>query len=229
MIDRQGMGLYDHGVVGLLRPLVVAIVLGGALLVGSPVQAHGFCQVVSVTVPSGGFAPTPLDVWAFATVPAAPTMSTVRQIVVCPSFLVTPIIVAPSVIVVDPPSTAAQRMGAPSQKASDPATAVSGVVPPVTVRDLAQNPARYDRQVLSLVGDATVLRLSADIHGALYTEIRLESAGASVAVLAWGTPKLHAGQRVRITGNFYTQPPFALAPGSPTGSVLEADVIEALP
>jgi hypothetical protein len=99
----------------------------------------------------------------------------------------------------------------------------------VTVRDLAQDPAHYDRQVVSLVGDASALRLSADARGALYTEIRLENGGASVAVLAWGSPKLHAGQRVRITGNFYAQPPFALAPGSPAGSMLEAEVIEALP
>lgn len=224
------MGLYDYGVNGLRRNIFAAIVLGGLLLSGGyPAQAHGFCRVVSVTVPPGGFTLTPLDVWAFATVPAAPTMSTVRQIVVCPSFVITPVIVSPSVVFVDPPSVAVEGLRAPSEKTPAPAVVVSGIVPPVTVRDLARNPAHYDRQVVSLVGEAAALRLSADAHGALYTEIRLENGGASVAVLAWGSPKLHEGQLVRVTGNFYARPPFALAPGALAGSVLEADVIEALP
>lgn len=205
------------------------IVLGAVLLVGvSPVRAQNLCQVVSVTVSPGGFAPTILDVWAFPAVPAPPMTNTVRQIVVCPAVFVTPAI-GPPVFVVDPPSTGASGSGASAVRGPASAAAVSGVVPPVTVRDLAQRPELFDRQVVSLVGDAAGLRPSRDPRGTAYTEIRLENGGASVVAVAWGTPALHEGQRIRVTGNFYARAPFALAPDSPIRSVLEAEVIQALP
>ncbi len=209
------------------------ITLSGALLAGGPpAQAQDFCQVVSVPVSTGGFALTPLDAWAFATVPAAPMTTTIRQVVVCPSFMLppvfTPVIFSPPVFFVDPPSTPANTGGAPSGREPVPASVVFGVVPPVTVRDLAQNPGQYDRQVVSLVGDAAALRTSYAASGTRYTELRLESGGASVVAVVWGTPKLDAGERVRVTGNFYAHAPFALAPGSPLHNVLEAVAIETL-
>jgi hypothetical protein len=201
------------------------IALGGILLVGGPAaQAQGFCQVVSVPVSQGGFTLTPLDVWAFTSVPAAPPMTSVRQVIVCSPVFFTPVIVAPPVFFVDPSGPTREPRAAPA-----PGPVVSGVVPPVTVRDLAQDPGQYDRQVVSLVGDAAGLRPSRDPRGTPYIEIRLENGGASVDALAWGTPALHEGQRLRVTGNFYARAPFALAPGSPIRNLLEADVIVALP
>ncbi len=231
VIDPSRDGVYDHDVSG--RNSLIVIALSGALLVGiSPVQAQSFCQVVSVPVTTGGFTLTPLDAWAFATVPAAPMMTTVRQIVVCQPVFVTPVITpvlfAPPVFFVDPPSTPAHMGGAPSGRPASPTSDVSGVVPPVTVRDLAQNPGQFDRQVVSLMGNAAALRTSYGGGGSRYTEIRLESGGASIVAIAWGTPKVDAGERVRVTGNFYAHAPFALAPGSNVHNVLEAVAIETL-
>lgn len=233
IIDPRRVGVYDGDVNGYWRKSLIVIAVSGALLaVNSPVQAQSFCQVVSVPVTTGGFALTPLDAWAFATVPAAPMMTTVRHIVVCqPVFVtpvVTPVIFAPPVFFVDPPSTAAHTGGAPPGRPASPTSDVSGVVPPVTVRDIAQNPGQFDRQVVSLVGNATALRTSYGGGGSRYTEIRLESGGASIVAIAWGTPKVGAGERVRVTGNFYAHAPFALAPGSNVHNVLEAVAIETL-
>lgn len=218
---------------GYWRSTLIVIAVSGALLAGgSPVRAQSVCQVISVPVSTGGFALTPLDAWAFVTVPAAPAMTTVRQIIVCQPFTVTPVLTpvmfAPPVFFVDPPSTPTHVGGAPSGKTPVPASEVSGVVPPITVRDLAQNPGQYDRQVVSLVGNAAALRTSYAASGTRYTEIRLESGGASIVALAWGSPKVDAGERVRVTGNFYAHAPFALAPGSPVHNVLEAVAVETL-
>lgn len=220
---------------GFRRTVLTAALLGGALLAAvAPVQAHiGFCQIVSVTVPQGGFTVTPLDNFAFTTVPAPPAMTTVREFV-CPSFFAPPLIVAPPVFFVEQPAVeqpaAPVPVSEPSvEEAPAPVAAMPAVVAPVTVRDLAQDPGQYDRQVVSLVGDAAALRTSRDARGALYTEIRLEEGGASVVTIAWGTPALQAGQRVRVTGNFYARAPFALGPGTPPQNVFEADVINVLP
>jgi hypothetical protein len=233
MIDPGSVGLYDANV-STWRCALAVIALSGAVLArGSPAQAQDFCQVVSVPVSTGGFALTPLDAWAFATVPAPPMTTTVRHIIVCqPTTVIpvftTPVMFAPPVFVVDPPSTPPHTGGAPSGRGPGSASDVTGVVPPVTVRDLAQNPGQYDRQVVSLVGDAAAIRTSYNASGTRYTEIRLESGGASVVAVAWGTPKLDAGERVRVTGNFYAHTPFTLAAGSPVHNVLEAVAIETL-
>ena len=212
--------------------MLAGIALGAVFLAGAPpVLAQNSCQVVSVTVTQGGFTPTPLDVWAFATVAPLPTTTMVRQIVVCPAVVLTPSVVAsPSVFFVDPPSSTNARESRASARGTPSAgVAVPGIVPPVTVRDIAQRPEQFDRQVISLVGDAAGLRPSHDPRGMPYTEIRLENGGASVVAIAWGTPALHAGERIRVTGNFYARAPFALASDFPIRSVLEAELIEALP
>ena len=213
---------------GLWRTLLVAIVLGGIVLPGGlPALANAPCVIERTVVVQPGFTPTPLDVWAFPILSPMPPTTVVREVIVCPSVLTTPIFVTPQFFF-DPPAPPALVSGASPEPVRLPAPAVSAVMPPVTVGDLAQGPGQYDRQVVTLVGTAAAPQESYDVRGAPYTEFRLENGGASVAVLAWGSLGLREGQRVRVTGNFYSVAPFVLRPSLPLSNVLEASVIETL-
>lgn len=225
--------MYDYGMTGLRRTTLVAAALGGiALPWGLPALANAPCVIERSVVVQQGFTPTLLDVWAFPTLTPMPPTTVVRQVIVCPSVMTTPVMTTPIFITpqffFDPPAAPAPVSGTSPGPDRAPAVAVSGVMPPVTVRDLAQGPGQYDRQVVTLLGTAAAGQESYDVRGALYTEFRLENEGASVAVLAWGSLGLREGQRVRVTGNFYSVAPFILRPGSPLSNVLEASVIETL-
>ncbi|MDR7434527.1 MAG: hypothetical protein QN189_05295 [Armatimonadota bacterium] len=72
----------------------------------------------------------------------------------------------------------------------------------VTVRDIVQNPDRYDGQIVSVTGTIAAYRERISARGNPYTTFRLEEGGASVAVFAWRHQGLRNGLRVRVVGRF---------------------------
>lgn len=199
-----------------------------------PARAQAVCttvSVVSVRRQVAGITPTILDVWAFAFPPAsAPsTVVTTTRVLVCPPAVVAPeVIVAPPAFGVfsgaadppAPPAPPAPRPAAPAPPPGRPA-----VAPRDTVSELAQHPARFDRQVVSVTGTAAAYRDRRNDEGAQYAAFDLRRGAASVLVVAWGRPTLPADGQVRVTGTFHAAAPFALAPGDRARPVLEAELV----
>lgn len=70
----------------------------------------------------------------------------------------------------------------------------------VTVHMLVQEPERYDRKVVTVVGTITAYRERVSDAGNPFTTFRLADGDASVAVFIWNKQGLSNGQRVRVTG-----------------------------
>jgi hypothetical protein len=187
------------------------------------VQPQGLISTPIITIvrTTERFTLTPLDVWAFSTVPAVPSVRIVRQVVVCPSVVaVPPVVVAPPVFVAPP------MLVTPLVPVLPPMSVVPLSVPSrETVRDLVQGPVKFDRQIVTVTGTIAAYQELFDAHGASYTEFQLEERGASIPVIAWGHLGLLAGLRVSVTGTFYTLAPFILQPGSTLHNVLEVQLI----
>jgi hypothetical protein len=180
-----------------------------------------------------GFVPTILDIWAFPLVLPAPAERPFVPSEVCPEeigpTLVSPMVIPVVPVFVDPPapgqpsSGSSPADGAPQQPGR---ILAAGAVPPHdTVADLARTPTRYDRQVVSVTGTVAGYEERFTDRDVRYAEFRLEEGGASIPVVVWGHPGLQPGLRVRVTGTFHDQAPFALAGGSRPHDLLEAQVV----
>jgi hypothetical protein len=203
-------------------------------------QVCSTSNVISVQRGFVGFNTTILDSWAY-TIPmtAVPTrIVTVNQVVTCPSVVFTPAFpVFPMVFqtfpvfttITDPPAPGAPSgsLVAPPQTSPQAPLGPPGVAPRDTLRDLAQHPNRFDRQVVSLTGTVGALAEHRTARGESYSTFELRDGGASLLVLVWGRTAIPADTAVRVTGAFYALPPFALATGEGVRPVLEAQLITA--
>jgi len=201
--------------------------------------------VVSIQSPgrTTGFVPTLLDALAFPGFPMFPTVSTrpvmtpgsssmpTQQIIVCPSSpLFSPAVLVPvgvsvssvGPLVIDPP---AQGQNPSAGSAGPVQPGLIGTAPHYTVRDLAQTPARYDRQVVSVTGVVASPQVHESQQGAAFTRFTLREEAAEVPVLVWGRPALVPGGTVRVTGAFCAVAPEALNGGEPSRPLLEADLV----
>ena len=139
-------------------------------------------------------------------------------------FLGTTVVDTPVVVPVAP----ARQPGpwATGQPSAPRRPAIAGTAPHDSVRDLATQPAQFDRTVVSVTGTATTVQRTTDASGAPVTTFRLEAGGTSVGVVAWGRAPITAGEAVRVSGPFYVSTPFADPAGSPWHNVIAADVLE---
>ena len=230
--------------------LAVAVVVAG----GAPaVSAQPICRQIQITTTrtKTPIAVTPLDTIAFPVPPAPASSTIVRQIVVCPSAAgsLPPTLVPPSIIgapvfvspvigtpvfgttVVETPVVVpVGTYGQPGPSAAGPPSAVQrpaieGAAPQESVRDLATQPAQFDRTVVSVSGTAAAVQRTTDASGAPVTTFRLEAGGTSVGVVAWGRAAVTAGETVRVSGPFYVSTPFAGPTGGPWHDVIAADVV----
>ena len=73
----------------------------------------------------------------------------------------------------------------------------------VTARDVAQSPGRYYGQEIIVTGTVAAYQARVSPRGNPFATFRLEAAGASAAVFAWGKfPKVHNGSLIRVRGKF---------------------------
>lgn len=239
-----------------MKLCTVALAVAVAVAGGAPaVSAQTMCRQIQITTTRTAtpIAVSPLDTIAFP-VPPAPASSTfVRQVVVCPSpagslpptFVPTPSIIGAPVFVspvigtpvfgttvvdtpvVVPVGTYGQPgPSAPGQPSAPQRPVIAGAAPHESVRDLASQPAQFDRTVVSVTGTTAAVQRTTDASGAPVTTFRLEAAGTSVGVVAWGRMDVKAGEMVRVSGPFYVSTPFAGAAGGPWHDVIAADVVE---
>lgn len=212
---------------------ILAVSGGWALAATAPVHAHGVCTTIAVVSKQPravGFTPTILDGLAFPLGPLTPMVSpvvVVKQVVVCPQVvLVTPAFGVFSTVIDSPPPAWPPSPNI-SSRPTPPALAggIPGAAPHDTVRDLAQSPESYDRQVVSVTGIVGRYAEERDQRGVPHTTFELKEGGASVWVVSWGRPTLRQGMALRVTGPFYAAPPFALASGTHPHPTLEAQLI----
>jgi len=222
----------------LMTAATILAATGGWALAGTAlVHAHGVCTTIAVVSKQQravGFTPTILDGLAFPLGPLTPMATplvspvvVVKQVVVCPQVVfVTPAFSVFSTVV-DPPPPAWPPSPNISSQPTPPALSggIPGAAPHDTVRDLAQSPEIYDRQVLSVTGIVGRYAEGRDQRGVPYTTFELKEGAASVWVVSWGQPTLRQGMAVRVTGPFYAAPPFALASGTSPPPTLEAQLI----
>ncbi|HKX18480.1 MAG TPA: hypothetical protein VJT33_10765 [bacterium] len=231
--------------------LAVAVAVAG----GAPaVSAQSMCRQIQITTTRTAtpIAVTPLDTIAFPAPLTPASLTLIRQIVVCPSaggnlpstvvapsVIGTPVFVSPVIgtpvfgtTVVDSPIVVPVgtygQPGPPAagQPSAPQRPAIAGSAAPESVRDLATQPAKFDRSVVSVTGTAAAVQQAADASGAPVITFRLEAGGASVGVVAWGRAAVKAGETVRVSGPFYVSTPFSGPAGSPWHDVIAADVVE---
>lgn len=239
-----------------MKLCTVALAVAVAVAGGAPaVSAQTPCRQIQITTTRTAtpIAVTPLDAIAFP-VPLAPASSTVvRQIVVCPpaagslppivvpapSIFGAPVFVSPVIgtpffgttVVETPVVVPVAPAGQPGpwvtgQPSVPQRPAIAGTAPHDSVRDLATQPAQFDRTVVSVTGTAAAVQQTTDASGAPVTTFRLEAVGTSVGVVAWGRAAVKAGETVRVSGPFYVSTPFAGPAGTPWHDVIAADVLE---
>lgn len=74
--------------------------------------------------------------------------------------------------------------------------------PPLTVRDLVQNPNRYDGKVVTVVGIIAGYREGASDSGHAYTVFRLIDGDVFIMVFIWNKHQFGNGAKVRVRGAF---------------------------
>ncbi len=119
--------------------------------------------------------------------------------------------------------------GAGGQSASPPTPSITNAtVPRNTIRDLAQSPDRFDRQVVSVTGIVAAVQVATTGQGTSYTALTLRDGDAEIAVLVWGRSALVVGNAVRVSGSFYEGTPPALGVASSRLAWVQADLVAAV-
>ncbi len=83
------------------------------------------------------------------------------------------------------------------------ASALLAAATEVSVKDLTTNPARFNRQTVTLRGTATAVKTRESRKGNAYTTFQVKDAsGAAVPVFSWGHPDVKEGTSVEVVGAF---------------------------
>jgi len=128
------------------------------------------------------------------------------------------------------PDTSAAPVPAGDGGAVPPTTpaVTNATVPRNTIRDLAQSPDRFDRQVVSVTGVIAAVQVGTTAQGAPYTALTLRDGDAAVGVLVWGRLGLAAGDAVRVSGAFYAGAPPGVSIGPSSLPWVQADLVSSV-